>query len=358
MENNTNQNISQEKEIDLLDFARKLWAKRKFIFKCSGIGLVIGTVIAFSIPKEYQTTVVLAPESNNSGTAGNMGALAAMAGINIGGQQQDVLASPDIFPTLLESTPFITGLFNVKVVDLQNNINTTLYSYLKDFQSEPWWGYILGVPSKIMGVFSNSNQYVESNVLNEFVLTREQLDVFENLKGRINISIEKKTGIITLTSLMQSPQISACVADTVTSYLQDYIIKYRTEKARQDLVFTEKLYNEAKNDYYNVQQKYATYSDENLNVISARYRTTQERLQNEMTLAYGVYNQMAQQLQMAKVKVQDTTPVYTIIQPAVKPLVPNKPNKKLVIVSFVFLFFIGACAYLLRNDIYHILRSE
>jgi capsular polysaccharide biosynthesis protein len=351
MENNTNQNISQEKEIDLLDLAKKLWAKRKFIVKCSCIGLIVGIVIAFSIPKEYQTTVILAPESNNSGTAGNMGALAAMAGINIGGQQQDVLASPDIFPTLLKSTPFITGLFDVKIADAEKDIDTTLYSYLKDDQSRPWWGYILGVPSKIIGVFSSNNNYqVESRVLDGSLLTREQLNVFENLKGRINISIEKKTGIITLTSLMQSSQISAYVADTVTSYLQDYIIKYRTEKARQDLAFTERLYNEAKNDYYKAQQNYATYSDENLNVISARYRTTQERLQNEMSLAYGVYNQMAQQLQMAKVKVQDTTPVYTIIQPAVRPLIPIKPNKKLIVASFILFFGIGACSYIIGKD--------
>lgn len=149
---------------------------------------------------------------------------------------------------------------------------------------------------------------------------------------------------------MQDPNISAGIADTLTSYLQSYIISYRTQKARQDLAFTETLYAEAKKDYSDAQQKYARYLDENQNVILASYRVNQERLQNEMTLTYGVYNQVAQQLQLAKVKVQDITPVYTTIQPAIMPLIPAKPNKKLIVIGFIFLTIIGACGYvLIRN---------
>lgn len=149
---------------------------------------------------------------------------------------------------------------------------------------------------------------------------------------------------------MQNPNISATIADTLITYLQSYIISYRTQKARQDLAFTESLYSEAKKDYSDAQQKYAKYLDENQNVILASYRVNQEKLQNEMTLAYGVYNQVAQQLQLAKVKVQDITPVYTIIQPAIVPLVPTKPNKKLIVIAFVFLMIIGACGYILVKD--------
>lgn len=76
--------IVSEKEIDLLELGKKLWANRKFIIKVSALGLIIGIIVAFSIPKEYTTTVILAPESNSS-NGGNMGALAAIAGINMGG---------------------------------------------------------------------------------------------------------------------------------------------------------------------------------------------------------------------------------------------------------------------------------
>ncbi len=343
--------ISSEREIDLMDLGKKLWQKRKFILKISLVGLVVGVVVAFSIPKEYTTTVILAPESNSQGGANSSaGALAAMAGINLGGATTDGDITPELYPNIVESTPFILGLFDTKVRDSKDEIDTMLYFYIKDEQKKAWWSELLGLPGGIIAFFSNKKKGDQSNNTNSLYLTTEQTRVFNNLKNRITVNVDKKTGIITLTSVMQDPNISALVADTLTTYLQSYIISYRTQKARQDLAFTEKLFIEAKRDYLEMQQKYAKYLDENQNIILASYRVNQEKLQNEVALAYSVYNQMAQQLQLTKVKVQDITPVYTIIQPAIVPLVPTKPNKKLIVIGFVFLMIVGACGYILVKD--------
>lgn len=342
--------LDSAKEIDLLDLGKKLWVKRKFILKVSLVGALVGIIISFSIPKEYTTTVILAPEAKSTNAAGNAGALAAMAGINLGGNVADGDIAPDLYPNIIESTPFIIGLFNVRVKNMDNEVDTTLYSYIKDEQSSTWWSKILKLPGGVIGLLSTENKPMISDGVNNFSLTREQTDVFNNLKDRLSITVDKKTGIITLTSTMQDPYISASIADTLVSYLQSYIISYRTQKARQDLTFTESLYSEAKKDYSDAQQKYARYLDENQNIILASYRVNQEKLQNEMSLAYTVYNQVAQQLQLAKVKVQDITPVYTIIQPAIVPLVHAKPNKKLIVIGFFMLNIIGACGYILIRE--------
>ncbi len=344
--------ISSEKEIDLIDLGEKLWLKRKFILKVSFVGLLVGVVVAFSIPKEYRTTVILAPESKSQGAGGGASALAAMAGINLGGAAADGDIATDLYPNIAESTPFILGLFDVRVIDAKEEIDTTLYYYLKDEQKSSWWSKIMGLPGTVIGLFSKKKLENKLDEVDSFNLTAEQTSVFNNLKGRLIISVEKKTGIITLESTMQSPVISANIADTLTSYLQSYIISYRTQKARQDLSFTEKLYVEAKKDYSDAQQKYARYLDENQNVILASYRVNQEKLQNEVALTYSVYNQMAQQLQLAKVKIQDTTPVYTIIQPAIVPLIPVKPNKKLIVIGFVILAVIASSAFILGKEIW------
>lgn len=343
-----------EKEIDLLDFGKKLWSKKKFIGFIALLGLVVGVVIAFSIPKEYTATVVLTPESSSSNTSlSSMGALAAMAGINLPQGSQDAL-SPDLYPNIAQSTPFVMGLLNIEVNDEKENIHTNLYTYLKDEQKIPWWSSIFSLPSKLLGSSHKEDQVLEQNrdtvYTNVIDLSMGESSIIKALSGRMNVIADKKTGTITLSSTMQSPQIAAYIVDTLTSYLQTYIIDYRTHKARQDLLFTEKLYNESKNEYYKAQKNYATYSDENLDIISARYRTTKERLQNEMDLAYTVYNQMAQQLQVARVKVQDTTPVYTIIEPAVVPLFPNKPNKKLIVIGFFFAAVLVGCSWVILKE--------
>lgn len=345
----TNKNISAEKEVDLIELAKNLWSKRRFIIKISIIGFVIGVIVAFSLPREYETTVILAPESTNNASLGNAGALAAMAGINLSGGNTSSDLSSDIYPNIMESTPFILGLSKMHVSDDEQKIDTTLFAYIKDNQKQAWWTYVLGLPGAVFGIFSSNDKNTELPS-NKLFLSEDENSVIQNLKKRVILSIDKKTGVITLTSVMQKPNISAMVADTLTSYLQSYIIKYRTEKARADLVFAEKLYNESKSDYNKVQQKYADYLDRNQNVILASYRVNQEKLQNEVTLAYNVYNQVAQQLQVAKVKVQDQTPVYTVIQPAIIPLAPSKPNKKLIVIGFTFLLAIGGCGYILGKD--------
>ena len=75
----------------------------------------------------------------------------------------------------------------------------------------------------------------------------------------------------------------------------------------------------------------------NQNISLRSVQTRQERLQNEMNLAYNLYNQTAQQLQLAKAKVQENTPVYTIVQAATVPLKASKPSKLMILVGFVFL---------------------
>ena len=86
---------NKEVEIDLLELARKLWNNKKFIIKVTLIGAVIGIVIAFSIPKEYTSTVVFTTNANQS-TSGNMGALASLAGINLGN-----MGTSDVFNLIL-----------------------------------------------------------------------------------------------------------------------------------------------------------------------------------------------------------------------------------------------------------------
>ena len=69
---------NQEQEINLVEMAAKLWLNRRIILKWVGIGIVIGLIVAFSIPKEYSSSVKLSPELSNSGSSGSgMSALAS-----------------------------------------------------------------------------------------------------------------------------------------------------------------------------------------------------------------------------------------------------------------------------------------
>lgn len=341
----------EEQEIDLIELAQKVWAERKLVFKACGIAVIVALVVAFSIPKEYATSVTLAPETGGKSVSGGIGALASMAGISLGASSGEDALSPELYPDIVSSTPFLINLFDVRVKSEEAEVDTTLYAYLKEYQRSPWWSAITSAPFKVLGwtmsLFRDEQPEEGDAKLDPFHLTKEESGIAKALGSRLAVSVDKKTGVTTLTVTMQDALISASLTDTVMHSLQNYITDYRTNKARHDLAYMEKLYDEAKQDYTEAQQKYAQFADANLNISRLVYRAEQERLQNEMNLAYQMYTTVSQQLQMAKAKVQEITPVYTVVQPATVPLRAAKPNKLMILVGFVFLAGVGSVGWIL-----------
>jgi uncharacterized protein involved in exopolysaccharide biosynthesis len=344
---------SSEQEIDLLELARKLWDNRKTILKWGGIGIIAGLVIALSIPKEYTTTIKLAPEASQSGgSAGNLGALAAMAGISPVGNSGKDAVNPQLYPDIVNSIPFTLELFNVSVTNADGSVTKSVKDYVSNDLSAPWWSAVMSLPGKAIGgvrsLFSSSDKEgEESRKPDSFRLTPEENGIVGALAGRVSVDVDGKTSIISISVTMQDPVVSAMLADTVAERLKEYVTDYRTNKARSDLSYAQKLNDEAREDYFTAQQNYASYMDKNQGVILRSMRNEEERLQNEMQLAFNLYNTTAQQLQMAKAKVQEITPVYTIVQPATVPLAPSKPSKMMIIVGCLFLAVVAASAWVL-----------
>lgn len=340
----------QGNEIDLVELAQKVWDKRKMILRNTAIGAVVGIVVAFSIPKEYKTTVKLAPEnSGQSSAAGNMGALAAMAGVNLGGAGVDGL-TPSLYPDIVASTPFLMELKDMPVTTLKDQQTYTLYEYMTEHQKTPWWSKLIALPSKaiggVMSLFSDKEED-KAEGWNAFQLTNDQQNFLSLLSKSIIVTENKKNGTILIEVFMQDPMISAQLANAVVNKLQSYMINYKTEKSRNDLAYAQKLYDEAQQRYFEIQKQYAQYEDANKNVVSAKYAIEKERLQNEVALAFSVYNGLAQQVEMAKAKVQQDTPIVTILEPAKIPLLADSPNKKLILFVFCMLFSSITVGYIL-----------
>lgn len=353
VEEKDNKYIEEEEEllIDWLGMMKNAWEGRKFILKCCIVGIFVGLIAAFSIPREYSSSVDLASESGTSG-AGGLSSLAAMAGINIGSGRNSEALTPELYPNIVSSTPFKLELFDIQVKSLDGDINTTLYDYLDEHQKGAWWNYIITAPKIAVGLIRSlwaedkSEQMGSLNRGNgNFIsLTDGQRDIAKTLESRIDVYVDAKTSYTTITVKMQDPLIAATVADTVTKFLQKYITDYRTNKAKKDLLFSQEIYDGAKKDYEAKQAAYAAFADANQNLITQRSRTELERLQNDRNLAMNVYTQSAQQLQLAKAKVQEETPVLTVVQPAVVPL-KGSPGKLKVLIIVTFLFGAFAVAW-------------
>ena len=332
----------EEIEIDLMDILRKIIGIRKIIYKVAGIGLIIGIIIAISIPKQYTVEVTLSPEMGSNKGNGLSGLAASFLGSDVTmGDGSDAL-NASLSADIVSSTPFLLELSTMKIPVLKNEM-MTLNAYL-DEESSPWWSYVIGFPAMVIGgvkslFIEGEDEFISSDKVSQgtIELSKKELGKIGVLKKMIVASVDKKTSMTSVAVTLQEPRVAAVVADSVVKKLQEYIIDYRTSKAKEDCIYLEKLFKERQQEYYAAQKKYADYLDSHDNIILQSVRAEQERLQNDMSLAYQIYSQVGSQLQVSRAKVQEEKPVFAVIEPAVVPLTPSGTDKKICVLAFVFL---------------------
>lgn len=340
-----------------MELVRKFLKEWKFVAMWCCIAAVVGVIVALSAVSTYTVTSKMSPEVAGKSSGGSLSSLASLAGINLGSMSTTDAISPDLYPEVVSSVPFLTDLFTMPVEAEYKGekIQCNYYEYLKNCGKAPWYKYVLALPGKALGaVFSifGSNEdkepkgFKKLDEVDPTHLTRAQERVIESMRRHISVATDKKTYVITLSVTDQDPVIAKNLSETIISKIRAYITSYRTEKSRKDLAYYEQLYDEAQKDYYDAQQRYARYVDMNQGLVRQSFMTEQQRLQNEMDLKFQLYNSCAQQVQMAKAQVQRETPVCTVIAPPTVPLKDNESGAK-TLVTFVFLGFCLAALWVL-----------
>ena len=344
------------RNIDIVGIVLLLWSKKKRVVKNCFIGGVMAIIVAFCIPKEYTSEVVMAPEfsTGTSGLSGGISSIASMAGIelNFGGGEDAFY--PELYPQIISSAPFLWDLLQMPVTGhfRKKEIEVDLCHYLTDYQRKPWWSKLFGTPVRLIRKLKkdSSDDAAMGSSADIRHLSRKQQTLMKALDKRIRVDVDKGTSVISLDVTMQDPEIAADVAQTVSDNLQKYIADYRSAKARKDFEYAEQLYIDAQKKYLAAQERYAQYSDQHQGVVKMQYQIEADRLMNEQDLAFGIYNQLAQQLELAKAKVQEHTPVSVVVQPAVVPYKASSPKKMMLGVLYVFLAFFGTCAWYIVKE--------
>ncbi|MBR4312637.1 MAG: chain-length determining protein [Bacteroidaceae bacterium] len=362
-QNNKLPKQEQTNEIDIVEYIAKLWKKRPFIIKWGCVGIIFGLIVAFSLPEKYKASVILAPEAAGNNSSAVSG-LASMMGMSIDNSTDAI--SVEMFPDVAHSTPFIVGLFDIPVQFERKDsvIKTTLYEYMLKYQKKPWWSPIIKAPAKALKwcksliISSQENEESSNGQRNLATLTKKERRVVSYFAENIQVNIDKKTGMARIEMEMQDPLVVYTVVQTVMNHLKDYVSDYRTSKVRQDIENLTIIYNQRKNDYYEAQQAYVKYVDANKNVIRQSAQAEQERLQQEMNLAYQIYSQVATQLESARIKEQETKPVFVVLEPASVPNLKSRPSKAKLLILFTFLA--GCCAAgwaLFEDDVKEIVKE-
>ena len=350
IEKEKNVEAVEESSIDWQDLLSKAWKGKKFIITVTVVFMFLGLISALTMTRLYTSKVTLVPELGKS-TSSSLSSISSMLGL--GGMTMGSSADAyhvTVYPEVVASTPFVAKMFDMRVTDPKKDIDTTLVGYLTRERFSI--GSVIGYVTKpIFSLFSNKEEETKGNELNLFHLTKEQDRIVKTMNKAIQVDVDKKTGETTIQVTMDNPVIAATVADTVCKHLREYIVEYRTRKAREDLENYKKIADESYQRYLKASKAYAYYQDHNRGLILNAVISEGSRLSNELQIASQLYQQMKLQAEMARGKVIDEKPVFAIIQPATVPLLPQNSRAKVLLI-WTFVGFVLSCVWVLYGKEY------
>lgn len=336
------ENKTQELTINLWSINKKLKNHKIIFIVAIPIVFICSYLIMASYPRFYSTSTKLAPEIGNSnGAGGAMSSIASSLGIDISDIQSTDAITPLLYPELMEDNKFVANILNTPIKTINKKISCNYSNYLQKYQQYPWWSNLLGKKDKEK-IWSINNPYA---------LTKKQNKMISEVRDNIKISVNSKNGVITITTTDQDPLVCKILADSVTAILKKFITNYRTNKAKADYAYYKKLTTQAKSKYEKARINYSSYSDANKDVLLQSIRSKLEDMENDMQLKYNEYSSLNIQLQQANAKIQEKTPVFTLIKGADVPIKPAGPKRVIPAFAITLLVVILLSIIILRKDI-------
>ncbi|HZL12367.1 MAG TPA: Wzz/FepE/Etk N-terminal domain-containing protein [Prolixibacteraceae bacterium] len=336
---------SKDDEIDLLALVKTFWNGRKTILLAVLFAGILGVLIALLSAKEYTSSTIMVPQTSQSGSKlGGLSSLAALAGFNLdnmGGSGETM--SPLVYPQIVSSVNYQLELMDIPFNFSDVDHRVSLYDYYTNIAKPGVLSsvskYTIGLPFLLIKAIKGkeTEAAIPSDLAGPVALTEEQDNVRKLIEAKVTLDLDAKQGFLTLSASFHEALLSAQVADQARELLQKYITRYKIEKASSQLAFIEERYQEKKKEFEKSQVTLARFRDQNKNVSSALAQTEEQRLQSEFSIAMNVYNELAKQLEQAKIQVKEETPVFSVLQPAMIPREKTKPKKAMIVFIWLFL---------------------
>jgi uncharacterized protein involved in exopolysaccharide biosynthesis len=167
-------------------------------------------------------------------------------------------------------------------------------------------------------------------------LNKKEQAAIKKLRASVVLEIDKKSGVISLTTKLTNAVAAANITSLIQHYLTKYVTDYRTQKARQELAFLEKRLAESRARYDQALFSLSAYRDQNMNLFLNVAKDREKKLQYEVDMAYNLYTTISGQYEESKVKLHRETPVFKVLEPAQVAVQKDGPKRSLITIGFMF----------------------
>jgi LPS O-antigen subunit length determinant protein (WzzB/FepE family) len=340
-------------EIDLIELLKKIYLEKRFILKISILAALFGVVYALFQPNEFTSSTTFIPQLSSGVKTGgsSLSGLASLAGINIGSMESSSEFPPTLYPQVVNGVPFRVELlsneiiFNNELVSVKDYFleNKSSFNILSTIKK-----YTIGLPSLILNSFKDQKEY--TNEFKIYSISAEDKGLFEILQNNLSLSINEKEGFITISFTDFNKNIAAQITQISQNLLQEKIIEFKNKSSKEMLDFALKQYSDKKESYEKLQDERAVFVDKNINISSSLFQNKLSRLESEVNISESIVQQLASQVEQAKLQVNKDTPVFTTIKPVTIPFERSAPKRSLIVITFLFLGFVLSCGYVLVKE--------
>lgn len=364
------QQPAESDEIDLKDLFIKIWTQRKLIFVVTAIAIVIGLLVAFLSPVEYSASCTVVPQQTEK-SGGNLAGIASMMGVNLGSGMSGETLSPTVYPNIVKSAPYCSDIMQTKITTKKSSVPITLYEYYTEdeYRDRNLFSiiakYTIGLPGTILSAITSNDsedlgQAIYSDTITGKVisLSEDERKVYEIISNNIQLELNSKDGYIVLGYSFGEPEAVAQITQNLYTTLDKYVRNYKAQKAEDNLIFVQSSYEDARADFLRKQSELAAFQDANRDLSTASARAILRRLNSEYDIAFTVYNELAKQLEQAKLAVKQSIPVLTVIDPVVVPNQKSAPRRAMILIVFTFLGFIIGIGWVFIKPFIDDLRSS
>ena len=323
-------------EIDLIELLKKIYLEKKFIIKISIVASLFGVVYALFQPNQFTSSTTFIPQlsSGINSNSSALGSFASIAGINIGNSTGNSSEFPTtLYPQVVNGIPFKLELLS-SIIELDGKEIIVKDYFLEKSSSKNLFSFIKKESKKI-------------NKSNIYVINKEDKDLFKTIDDALSLTINKNEGFITISCVDSNKNIAAQITRIAQDLLQKKIIEFKNQSSKEVLDFALKQYDEKKIEYEKLQDERAIFVDKNINISSSLFQNKLSRIESDVNILQSIVQQLASQVEQAKLQLNKNTPVFTTIHPVSVPYQRTAPKRKLIVIFFAFAGFAFSVGYIL-----------
>ena len=293
-------NQNKNDEIDLIQLFLKIWGYRKFILIFTFSVVVIGVIYALLAKPYYESTITLYQTKNEKGSTSGISALASQFGFGGLGSSSDYNLS-DLIKSRKISEKIIYDNWKTEKYDTLINLID-----FWEIQADPEGFYI-------------------QNAVNR-------------LRNLISYSENKETGLISISVLMEEPQLAADIANYLAKVINEYIKNEQQTSTKENIAYIEERLNTVKSELKQAEEELKEFREKNRDItMSPELQLESGRLMRQVTIKQEVYLTLEQQKELALIDLVKETPVINVLDEAVKPESRAKPKRKLIVIISGFI---------------------